>query len=412
MYIFNSKNLSIVIGIRKGGIVLGIILREIMNKFRDMKVVLVAGNNGIYNMVTWIHMVENLELYTFLEGGEIAVTTGVGLSDDIDLMDIVKGAYGNNASAMIVNIGPYIKEVPKEVVEFANKHDFPVFQVPWEIYMAEIMRTIAHEISVSETKSIELETAMKNAIFMPNQSELYCEQLANRMFDISWCYRVAIIKVYQKNQLQEIAMRGMNHNKNLLGTLLRHNYKNTVVIVRNEEIILAMANYNEIDIEQIIEYTKKQLVGSLLNSQYVKVTVGGEYEGVMNIHKSYNQAKKMFGIFDDYHEQEIFFYDEIGVHKLLLEIEDGEVIKQYISDFIAPIRLQDEVGQTDLLDTLKCYLHHNGSVKEAATELFVHRNTINYKIKKIEELLKMNLSDIETQTKIYIGILLYDMYVK
>lgn len=392
--------------------VVGIILREVMNKFRDMEVVLVAGNNGIYNMVTWIHMVENVELSTFLEGGEIAVTTGIGMGEDIKLIEIVEGAYEHNASAMIINVGPYIQEIPLEVIEFANKHDFPIFQVPWEIYMAEIMRTIAHEISVSETKSIELETAMQNAIFMPSQPELYREQLTNRMFDVSWCYRIAIIKVYQKNQVQEFVTKGMNHNKNLLRAILRHNYKNTVIIIRNDEIIVAMAHYDRNDIEQIVEYTKRQLLGGLSDDQYVRTTVGGEYEGIEDIYKSYNQSKKMFGIFSESQKQEISFYDDIGVHKLLLAIEDNEVIKQYITDIIEPIHVQDEVNQTDLLMTLKCYLRHSGSVKEAAAELFVHRNTINYKVKKIEELLKINLSDLEIQTKLSIGILLYDMYSK
>ncbi|MFI3172781.1 MAG: PucR family transcriptional regulator ligand-binding domain-containing protein [Eubacteriales bacterium] len=391
---------------------MGIILREVMNKFRDMEVVLVAGNNGIYNMVTWIHMVENVELSTFLEGGEIAVTTGIGMGEDIKLIEIVEGAYEHNASAMIINVGPYIQEIPLEVIEFANKHDFPIFQVPWEIYMAEIMRTIAHEISVSETKSIELETAMQNAIFMPSQPELYREQLTNRMFDVSWCYRIAIIKVYQKNQVQEFVTKGMNHNKNLLRAILRHNYKNTVIIIRNDEIIVAMAHYDRNDIEQIVEYTKRQLLGGLSDDQYVRTTVGGEYEGIEDIYKSYNQSKKMFGIFSESQKQEISFYDDIGVHKLLLAIEDNEVIKQYITDIIEPIHVQDEVNQTDLLMTLKCYLRHSGSVKEAAAELFVHRNTINYKVKKIEELLKINLSDLEIQTKLSIGILLYDMYSK
>ena len=40
---------------------------------------------------------------------------------------------------------------------------------------------------------------------------------------------------------------------------------------------------------------------------------------------------------------------------------------------------------------LDCYMKHNGSVQDTAEELFVHRNTVNYKIKKIEALLNVDI---------------------
>ncbi|MFI3213546.1 MAG: PucR family transcriptional regulator ligand-binding domain-containing protein [Eubacteriales bacterium] len=394
------------------GIIMGIILREVMNQFRDMEVTLIAGNNGIYNMVTWIHMVENVELATFLEGGELAVTTGIGIGEGVSLFDIVKGAYDNHASGMIINLGPYIEEVTPEILEFANKHDFPVFQVPWKIYMAEIMRMITHEISISEMSSLELETAMKNAIFMPSQTELYLEQLTNKMFDKEWKYRIGILKVFENNEQKELAKKGMLQNKNILQTILRHNFKHTVVMIGNDEIILAMANYGLEEIGQILDYAKNQFFSNLSQEMYVRGTVGGECSGIGNIYKSYQQAKKIFDIICEDKGEEFVFYDTVGIHKLLLAIDDNEVITQYIGDIIDPLRIQDEVNQTDLLPTLKCYLKHSGSVKEAAAELFVHRNTINYKVKKIEELLGASLSSVEMQTKLNLGLLLYDMYAK
>ena len=46
-----------------------------------------------------------------------------------------------------------------------------------------------------------------------------------------------------------------------------------------------------------------------------------------------------------------------------------------------------------MTDVLKKYLQNNGSVNDTANQMYVHRNTINYKLKKIEEI----LSDPECQ---------------
>ncbi|MBR6522047.1 MAG: helix-turn-helix domain-containing protein [Oscillospiraceae bacterium] len=50
---------------------------------------------------------------------------------------------------------------------------------------------------------------------------------------------------------------------------------------------------------------------------------------------------------------------------------------------------------TELLITLEKYLHSNRSIQKAGDALFIHRNTINYRLKKIEELTALDLNDTE-----------------
>lgn len=50
-----------------------------------------------------------------------------------------------------------------------------------------------------------------------------------------------------------------------------------------------------------------------------------------------------------------------------------------------------------LRDTLDAYLRHSGSSREICDELFIHRNTLSYRLRKIEELLEIDLSDGEVR---------------
>lgn len=49
-------------------------------------------------------------------------------------------------------------------------------------------------------------------------------------------------------------------------------------------------------------------------------------------------------------------------------------------------------GATTLRETLEVYLRHSGSSREICDELFIHRNTLAYRMRKIEELLQLDLS--------------------
>ncbi len=50
-------------------------------------------------------------------------------------------------------------------------------------------------------------------------------------------------------------------------------------------------------------------------------------------------------------------------------------------------------GSSTLRETLKSYLRHSGNSREICEELFIHRNTLTYRLRKIEDLMGLDLSD-------------------
>ena len=49
-----------------------------------------------------------------------------------------------------------------------------------------------------------------------------------------------------------------------------------------------------------------------------------------------------------------------------------------------------------LIETLECYINHNCDIKQTAEGMYLHRNTLRYRINKIEELLQVDINDIQT----------------
>ncbi|KRE71654.1 hypothetical protein ASG77_11590 [Arthrobacter sp. Soil762] len=54
-------------------------------------------------------------------------------------------------------------------------------------------------------------------------------------------------------------------------------------------------------------------------------------------------------------------------------------------------------GGTALRETLEVYLRHSGNTSETCGELFIHRNTLTYRLRQIEEVLQLDLDDGEVR---------------
>ena len=103
------------------------------------------------------------------------------------------------------------------------------------------------------------------------------------------------------------------------------------------------------------------------------------------------------------------FYSDMGIYKLLMGIEDKDIMEEYYDKTIRPLSEYDQKNNSDLSVVLRSYLNHNGSVKETADELYVHRNTINYKLNKISEILDIDLSLLSSRLQLSVGFMLQDM---
>lgn len=60
---------------------MSVVLKEAIRQAGCADIKLVAGKNGLTNAVEWVHMVDTTEIADFLSGGEIAFTTGIGVSE-------------------------------------------------------------------------------------------------------------------------------------------------------------------------------------------------------------------------------------------------------------------------------------------------------------------------------------------
>lgn len=86
-------------------------------------------------------------------------------------------------------------------------------------------------------------------------------------------------------------------------------------------------------------------------------------------------------------------YDDLGVYRLLLRIDDISELWRFADDVLGPVIEYDTTHKLDLVQTLSMYLRHQGSLKQVARSMYVHPNTVAYRAQRIEKLTGLDLSD-------------------
>ncbi|MCL6627640.1 MAG: helix-turn-helix domain-containing protein [Alicyclobacillus shizuokensis] len=83
--------------------------------------------------------------------------------------------------------------------------------------------------------------------------------------------------------------------------------------------------------------------------------------------------------------------EEVLTERVLQPIAASDTAQQFIRERLDPLRRYDADHESDLLHTLCAYLEHNGNVSETAQTLYIHRTTLQYRLRRIEQLLGCSL---------------------
>lgn len=92
----------------------------------------------------------------------------------------------------------------------------------------------------------------------------------------------------------------------------------------------------------------------------------------------------------------LYNYDNYAVYHLLEYGSTQHDLMTFCHTSIFILAEYDASHRTDLLETLNVYLNCHCNAAEAASMLYIHRNTMNYRLSKINELTNIDLDNTES----------------
>jgi hypothetical protein len=96
--------------------------------------------------------------------------------------------------------------------------------------------------------------------------------------------------------------------------------------------------------------------------------------------------------------------DEVASHELLLASVPGSVLRSFRDRLLGPLLAYDEGHRAELLPTLREFLACSGSWNACAARMYVHVNTVRYRIRRIEELTGRDLSCLDDQVDFFLAL--------
>ncbi len=95
-------------------------------------------------------------------------------------------------------------------------------------------------------------------------------------------------------------------------------------------------------------------------------------------------------------DRRAFSFEDYSTFVLLQNAKNHDDIRRYLHPAIAILQHYDAENDTHLLETLRIFLRNNANIKDTSEALYLHRNSVAYRLRKIEELTGLRPEDGET----------------
>lgn len=269
-----------------------------------------------------------------------------------------------------------------------SKWEYVVF-VEGEDKYAEKTATIL-SVSLSSIKNLYDEKYDKNSfiknIILDNilPSDIYVKSKELR-FNAEESRVVFLIKFHSKSDVLSYDMvQNIFPDKN----------KDYVIATGEQDIVLVKEVKPGTDIREI-EKIARQIADTINSEFYVKVSIGigTVVDNIKDLARSYKEAQVAFEVgkvFDT--EKNIVSYENLGIGRLIYQLPTT-LCEMFLQEVF-------KNGSLDTLDretlmTIQCFFENNLNVSETSRKLFVHRNTLVYRLEKIRKLTGLDLREFD-----------------
>lgn len=357
-----------------------------LDTFKRFK--LVAGYRGLENRIGSVGILD----YEFDTEKEEKLYRGQFLKDEFVISSLLFAK--NNPEKILVTLKYLIKDgisglaikniyydnLPEEVIDYANDNSFPIFIFDNSVFFEEIITEIMDRVKFVQNH--ELMESKIGFILRKNVSKATIRELSlelNNYFKECFFVIYCKEKKYIGDERLISTLDKLKFNRNIRNNISLFKYNGGILIISTYE------KHEESNLEDTA-YNLLNLIG-LNRADY--------FIGISNHHYALEEMDK--GIYESIFSADVgrteplnlHFYKDIGIYKVLLPYTQDFWIQNFYNEIILPIKKHDELHSTEMFQTAVKYIEKDGNKKATAEALFVHENTVRYRINKIKEILDM-----------------------
>ena len=102
--------------------------------------------------------------------------------------------------------------------------------------------------------------------------------------------------------------------------------------------------------------------------------------------------------------QSLVLFEELSSRFRLLQGQSPDALVDIARRTVVPLLEYDARRHTHLMETLRTLLDNHFAVQPTAEALYIHRNTLQKRLRRIESLLGVDLTNIDDMMELYLGL--------
>lgn len=380
-------------------------VKDIKELWNNGQAELVAGAEGLDRPVAFYDMMEQPDIKPWLRKELLLITTGYAIRNDKEaVLTLIRDLNEAGASALAIKTR-FFDRFPQEALELADSLHFPLFFLDNGVGFVEVVYPVM--VALVEAKSgmemytryqigqVEKKKLDQKFYFDLTRGDFDREEEAQmRAVSLYWPHLpIRVMEVLPSSGSEEVPEKKREKaRKKTEEFLMKQNVIYNSISFPKKDLILFQEPGRPGAFEKELETFRENLVRTVKQEYHILVSGRAEsYLKVAEADRQLGELRRLTGI--PTVEEKTLWWEQMRYEELLLQISRLPEVQSYIEERFRNLVEYDQKHEARLLWTLEELMQNNGSRKETAEKLFLHRNTMAYRVKKIEEILGCSLGD-------------------
>lgn len=388
--------------------------------FQSIK--LLAGHTGVHRTVTWPYVVTTPSVAEWLNSGELLFVINPRnyhqCSEWEFLQQIIIDCSRKRISGIVLVDSLSGHTIPQNILKLANDYSTPLYAMPWDLKLLnvtkEIINLIVSEQNIQKKKEIFIERLLFSASdteeVLRDYAALHSIPVKNRHFIFRLAFSHTLLaednaSVPETLSILKVVM-DLNGNRFPL-----------IMIPSGDGIIGFCTLDSQMQFSNAVDYITaiyKLLITKYAPKNYA-LAFGSSYQALKDMSLSFKEAKQvLYYISKVDPENHIACFDQLTLYRLFFDIRDRlpEAASVFVDRNLENLMEYDEKNGAELIHTLKYYLQNNCNLIKTADALYIHRNTLIYRLNLIKRTLNHDLDCSLTRMSLFFSILYYEFTMK
>ena len=380
-----------------------------------------AGQAGRDNAVRWPYVAENEGIAEWVMGGELIFVTGINHPrDEANLLRLVREGHERVVAGMVILTGAeFIQAIPTSVIAEAERLNLPLIEQPYALKMVVVTQAIGTALVHAQQLGRSRQHVLEQVLDGDYQSlDVLLQRGDSLGLALHVPRQVTLLRLDGSEQLfgdlpDENAERQLQSRQQLLQRRLEQSLGelgDALPLVSQGRHWIALLPCSDAQAEARNRQAMTVLLDELrpqLGPLRLFLGLGSAGCDTPRFAQGLGEARQALSVAQRLPERlGLCSFNELGVLELLGAIRDRNLLDRFVERVVGPLIGDDSRHQPVLMPTLEAWFAENGNLALAAQRLNVHRNTLSYRLQRIEALTGCSFEDPHDRLNISVALLI------